>query len=96
MTVAVITRDLIDASKVEAVGAVVVRDASTPALRDAELIVLDLATGIDASTVVAIGPPVIAYGPHVDDSALSVALAAGCQEALARSVFFRRLPSLVR
>jgi hypothetical protein len=38
---------------------------------------------------------VVGYAPHVDDAAQSAALAAGCTEVLARSVFFHRLPHLV-
>lgn len=93
----VVTRDLMDAGRVRAVvpDAAVVRDPTDDALTTADLIVLDLATGIEPGRVVAIGPPVIAYGPHVDGEALAAAVAAGCQEALPRSVVFRRLPDLL-
>lgn len=92
-----VTRDLMDASRIcSAVpDAVVVADLDGPAPAGADLIVLDLAAGIDPATVAAIGPPVVAYGPHVDGEALAAAMAAGCSDALPRSVFFRRLPALL-
>lgn len=43
--------------------------------RWADVILLDLASGSDPSDAVAIGPPVVAYGPHVDVDALDAALA---------------------
>lgn len=92
-----VTRDLMDASRIRSAvpDAVVVADLGAPALAGADLIVLDLAAGIDPAAAAAIGPPVVAYGPHVDGDALASALAAGCADALARSVFFRRLPALL-
>ena len=44
----------------------------------------------------AAGVEVIAFGPHVDTSALEAAAAAGATESLPRSVFFRRLNEIVR
>jgi hypothetical protein len=38
---------------------------------------------------------IVGYAPHVDDAARGAALAAGCTEVLARSVFFHRLSHLV-
>ena len=92
-----VTRDLMDASRIRSAvpDAVVVADLSGPAPADADLIVLDLAASIDPAAAAAIGPPVVAYGPHVDGDALAAATAAGCSDALARSVFFRRLPALL-
>lgn len=68
--------------------------AATERLSQASLIFFDLVSGIDPAAVVAIGPPVIAYGPHVESDALATALGAGCAAALPRSVFFRRLSTL--
>lgn len=92
-----VTRDLMDASRIRsAVPAVtVVSDIGGPDLAEAGLIALDLAAGIDPAAAAAIGPPVVAYGPHVDSEALAAAVAAGCADALPRSVFFRRLPVLL-
>ena len=66
-------------------------------------------TGVEADVVlVDVGRPalvaelravraarIIGYAPHVDDTAQGAALAAGCTEVLARSVFFHRLPHLI-
>jgi hypothetical protein len=93
----VLTKNLMDASRVQSVipGTVVATSVDDSVLIGADLIILDLATGIDPSEVVAIGPPVVAYGPHVDREALDAAVAAGCRQALSRSQIFRRLPELV-
>lgn len=93
----VLTRDLMDAGRVRSAvpDADVVGDLRDPALAGAALIVLDLATGLDPVEVVAIGPPVVAYGPHVDAEALDAAVAAGCRDALPRSLVFRRLSGLL-
>lgn len=86
-----------DGSRVELAlpGASVARSVSDEALKTASLILLDLSTGIAPAEVVAIGPPVVAYGPHVDTDALEAAIDAGCREALPRSRVFQRLPDLI-
>lgn len=91
-----VTRDLMDASRIRSAvpAATVVARVDGPELAEAGLIVLDLAAGIDPAAAAAIGPPVVAYGPHVDSEALAAAVADGCADALPRSVFFRRLPAL--
>lgn len=93
----VLTKNLMDASRVQSAvpDAAVVRSLNAPLLAGAGLILLDLASGFDPSDVVAIGPPVVAYGPHVDVDALNAALAAGCREALPRSRVFRRLHDMM-
>ncbi len=93
----VLTNNLMDASRVQSAvpDAVVARRLDDDALAGADLILLDLASGIDPADVVAIGPPVVAYGPHVDRDALDAAVAAGCNDALPRSRIFRRLPDLI-
>lgn len=92
-----VTRDLMDASRIRSAvpDAVVVADLNGPALAGAGLIVLDLTAGVDPAAAAAIGPPVVAYGPHVDGEALAAAVTSGCADALPRSVFFRRLPALL-
>ena len=92
-----VTRDLMDASRIRSAvpAATVVVGIGGPEPAEAGLIVLDLAADIDPATAAAIGPPVVAYGPHVDSDALAAAVAAGCADALPRSVFFRRLPALL-
>ena len=93
----ILTRNLMDASRVQSVlpGAIVARSPGDDALIEADLILLDLSSGIDPADVAAIGPPVVAYGPHVDREALDAAVAAGCREALPRSLVFRRLGGLI-
>lgn len=93
----VITRDLMDRSRIQAEvpDAVMVRSADAPELLDADMILLDLASRIDPAAIVAIGPKVIAYGAHVDTEALEGAIAAGCVDALPRSKVFRRVADLL-
>jgi len=76
-------------------GAIAARTVEDEELAGADLILLDLDMGLSPETVVSIGPPVIAYGPHVDARALEAAVEAGCREALPRSKVFRRLPELL-
>ena len=93
-----LTKNLMDGSRVELAvpGASVAGSVNDVALLTAALILFDLSTGISPTDVVAIGPPVVAYGPHVDTDALEAALAAGCREALPRSKVFQRLPDLIQ
>jgi hypothetical protein len=97
MNAVVITRDLMDGSRFRAAlpEVVVVRSLAASELSGATLILLDLATGLDVADVVALGPPVVAYGAHVDTDALAAALAAGCVDALPRSKVFRRAVELL-
>ena len=92
-----LTKNLMDASRVQATlpGSDAARSLSDDGLASADLILLDLTSGFDPTDVVAIGPPVVAYGPHVDTEALEGAVAAGCREALPRSRVFQRLPDLI-
>jgi hypothetical protein len=106
-TAAVVGTDLMDRSKLEAAAEaagytlLVWRNpgAIERGLDDAApaVVFVDLshAASYDAiRTLAGAGLHVVAYGPHVDDHALAAARALGAQEALARSVFFRRLPGL--
>lgn len=97
MTAVVLTRDLMDGGRFRAAvpGAVVVRSLDAPEVAGASLLLLDLALGLDPAEVVAVGPPVVAYGAHVDEAALAAALAAGCVDALPRSRVFRRAAELL-
>ena len=97
MTAVVLTRDLMDGSRFRAAlpEVTVARSLDTPGLDGASLILLDLALGIDVGAVVALGPPVVAYGAHVDTEALAGAVAAGCVEAVPRSRVFRRAIELL-
>ncbi len=101
--------DLMDRSKVAAAAGDRVRFVSSPAalagdLRDesgvTDLVVIDLGRPgvLDALgdlQAVDPRPRVVGFGSHVDQGLLDQARAAGCDEVLARSVFFRRLPDLL-
>lgn len=93
----IITRDLMDGGRFrQAVpGVTIVRSADAVELAGARVVLLDLTSGIDPAAVVAEGRDVIAYGPHVDADALAAAKAAGCVDALPRSVVFRRAAELL-
>lgn len=95
--VVVVTRDLMDGSRFRAAlpDVVIVRALDAEELGEAALILLDLSLGVDTATAVAIGPPVVAYGAHVDADALEAAVAAGCVDALPRSKVFRRASELL-
>jgi hypothetical protein len=96
-SLALITNNLMDSARVQSLVPTVVttRSLSDERLRVADLILLDLASGYTPEEVLALGPPVIAYGPHVDVDRLDAAIAAGCREALPRSKLFMRLPELI-
>ncbi len=93
----ILTKNLMDASRVQGAmsGSKVARSLTDDALINADLILLDLSSGIAPVDVVTIGPPVVAYGPHVNTEALAGAVAAGCREALPRSRVFHRLSDLI-
>ncbi len=97
MNTVVLTRDLMDGSRFRAAipDVIVVRSPDAPELGDASLVVLDLALGLDVTSIVAGGAPVIAYGAHVDADALERAIAAGCVDAVPRSKIFRRAADLL-
>ena len=97
--------DLMDRSKVAAVGGdrvAFVSSVSALAAVDpaVDLVVVDLARpGVLAalSRLRAGGSTVrvIGFGSHVERELLDAARAAGCDEVLARSAFFGRLPQLL-
>lgn len=93
----VLTRDLMDGGRFRSAApeVTVVRDPGAAALAAADLIVVDLALGADLMALNALGPPVVAYGAHVDTEALDGALAAGCVDAVPRSRIFRRAGELL-
>lgn len=94
--VVVLSKDLMDRSKISAAwpdasfvssAAKLVQEATT-----ATLVIVDLHQLNDAAALLAIDARIVAFGSHVDDAALASAEAAGA-EALARSVFFKRIES---
>lgn len=101
MNVVALVGDLMDRSRVSAVVPGVRFATSASALvgaaSSADLVIVDLGRpgALDAARgLVARGVGVVAYAAHVAGDLLESARAAGCT-ALPRSVFFRRLPTLV-
>jgi hypothetical protein len=86
--------DLMDQSRFGA-GAVFVARPEDLAALDADVVVVDLNRLDDPGRVGPVRGRLIGFASHVDDAALAAAMAAGFDEALARSVFFRRLPDLL-
>ncbi|MGH7194079.1 MAG: hypothetical protein ACREJM_11205, partial [Candidatus Saccharimonadales bacterium] len=72
-------------------------------LAGARLVILDLNTGgLDLAELVAqlrarlpAGAAIWAFGPHVHESKLAEASAAGCERVLARGQFYARLDALL-
>ena len=102
MTVVAYVPDLMDRSKVAAAGPPVsfvpTPAALVEAAEGAAVAVVDLGRpGVAAvlPALVATGVRVVAFGSHVDRDTLDAARAAGCEEVLPRSAFFRDLPSLL-
>ena len=61
---------------------------------DADLVFVDLSRS-QALEHLPSQSQVIGFAPHVDTETLDAAKAAGCTEALPRSIFFKRLPTLL-
>ena len=101
--VGVFTRNLIDRSRVEeAASRAGFRTVGWGSLEEVEglpaLAVVDLAhprAGEATALLAGAGVEVVAFGPHVDEEALSRARSLGAAQALPRSRFFRRLPELL-
>ena len=88
--------DLIDQSRLRAAG--VVRFVRTPDQltdEDAGLVLVDLSRSGVLDVVGRLGARVVGFVPHVDEELARSAVAAGCDEVLPRSVFFRRIGRLL-
>jgi hypothetical protein len=72
-----------------------VETADEAAALGPSLLLVDLDRCDDLSGFRLPGATVIGFGPHVDSSLHARAVAAGYDEVLARSVFFRRLPEIL-
>ncbi len=93
MNVAILTRDLMDKTRIEAV----VRAAGgrVTDVEIANVVFVDLRTVAPSEiTAHAEMATVVAYGAHVDGDVLAAASAAGAM-AMPRSRFFARLPALL-
>ncbi|HYI60302.1 MAG TPA: hypothetical protein VEW93_00700 [Acidimicrobiales bacterium] len=97
--VVAVVPDLMDRSRLRADGVEVtvvppgrLADAVGGA-RPVDLVVVDLSRPGAVEAVSGLGVPVVGFAPHVDDTLLAAARAAGI-EALPRSTFFRRWPAV--
>ena len=61
---------------------------------NADLVLID-ASNPEVLEYLPAGPQIIAFASHVSVEILDLAKAAGCADALPRSVFFKRLPQLL-
>ncbi|MGH8935151.1 MAG: hypothetical protein ACRDXD_02600, partial [Acidimicrobiia bacterium] len=98
-TVAILTRNLLDRSRIEeAVAAAGFRPVAWGESVAPALALVDLAHP-QAEPVIeelaGAGVPTVAFGPHVDEEALARAAALGAGRSLPRSRFFRSLPQLL-
>jgi hypothetical protein len=69
--------------------------ASADELAAEDLVIVDLDRCEDPGAFRVDGPRVIGFGSHVDVASAQAAEAAGYDEVLPRSVFFRRLPEIL-
>lgn len=97
--IGVYTRNLMDQSRFEGPGHEVVVWKQPDAIESPpRRCFVDLTSdGADDAirTLAEAGARVVAFGPHVDDLAMVRARSLGAEDALARSVFFRRLPEML-
>lgn len=68
---------------------------AAPEAIDAEVVIVDLDRCDSIAAFAALGGHTIGFGAHVDTARLEAAEAAGFDEVMARSAFFRRLPDLL-
>ena len=91
--------DLMDRSRISAAvpDVVFVRRAAdlVEAAIGADLVVLDASRPGALDVVPSLGIRAVAFGSHVDTELLDAARAAGVDEVMARSAFFRRLPEVL-
>ena len=89
--------DLMDRSRLSAPGVEVafVDDPEELADTHADLVVVDLARPGAIEALGAAARTTVGFVAHIDESTMAAALAAGCDEVLPRSRFFRRFAELV-
>jgi hypothetical protein len=61
----------------------------------ADLVVVDLGRPGVLEVLASIAAPTVGFTSHIDRDLMAAARLAGCDEVLARSVFFSRLPQLL-
>ena len=93
--VAVYAPDLMDRSRISAAHpeAVFVTDPAELPSNSAELVIVDVARPGVLEVIPSVEGRVVAFVRHDDQATIDLARAAGCDEVLARSVFFKRLQS---
>ncbi len=92
MTIAAAVPDLLDRSRFPA-GTTFVTDPSE--VGAASVVFVDLDRVADPHRFAALEMATVAFGAHVNTDDLAAAEAAGFDEVMPRSVFMRRLPSLL-
>jgi DNA-binding NarL/FixJ family response regulator len=88
LIVCALTTDLMDRSKLSAA----IPGVAFSLVGDADVVIVDLARGVEQIAMVRADAPdarIVAYGPHVDDTSMGAARAAGADVVLPRSRFFR-------
>lgn len=83
--------DLMDASKLRNAGAEMVRSSAELVGIAADLVVVDISRPGVLDVIGDIDARVVGFGRHTDLDLLAAAEAAGCDEVVVRSVFFKRL-----
>ena len=96
VTIAAFVPDLMDRSRFTGIDVEFVSSPSALADVDAEVVVVDLSRPGVLEALPALGDVrTIGFGSHVDRDLLAAAQAAGCDEVLTRSEFFRRIGELL-
>lgn len=93
MNIAAAVPGLMDQSRFPTGTARFISDPSE--IGSATLVIVDLDRTDDPARFVEASAHTIGYGSHVEEAALAAARAAGFDEVLPRSVFWRRLPELL-
>ena len=96
MRVAAHVPDLMDRSRLRSTKAEValVADPAELVGLDVDLVVVDLSRPGVLEVLGDIGVRTVGFVAHVEEELMAAASTAGCDEVLARSVFFRRFPDL--
>ena len=97
MRVAAHVPDLMDRSRLRSTKAEValVADPAELVGLDVDLVVVDLSRPGVLEVLGDIGVRTVGFAAHMEEELIAAASTAGCDEVLARSVFFRRFPDLV-
>jgi len=87
LIVSALVTDLMDRSKLSSA----IPDVQFQLVDDADVVIVDLARGPAIAEIRASHPQtkIVAYGSHVDQDAMAAARAAGADDVMARSQFFR-------